>query len=301
MSDSHRQGNIVLVSIAVLVLFVVANLMADPADGAVPAPSELPVATTEPDPDPGADLTSDPESDRDVLVAAGELAVVTDRSGWEFVARPVGGIKDFTTDGISRGGYVNSCFIDFSDSAVLSSLPDQAIDSVVEWPFWNQYCPQFSDTAVSVQPVGSSHYHLGYVDETIRWCLDLETFGRPVDPDDAASACNPIDPLTEPRSGVQPHFENYSIRVLAYDTQTKDRVNFDLNQIRILSGQAEVCFVKTDLPWITAEPTDDPPGYCGDLEPGDWDVSESVVDAHEVRIYARSPNMSFTDLGVNTQ
>lgn len=299
MSDSHRQGDIVLISIAVLVLFIVANLLADPADGAVLGRAELAVATA--DPDPGADLTSMRGSDHEVLETAGELAVGTGRSGWEFVARPIGGVKGFTTGGGSPGGFFNSCFIDFNDSVVLSSLPDHAIDSVVEWPFWNQYCPQFSDTAVSVEPVGSSHYHLGYVDETIRWCLDLETFGRPVDPDDAASDCDPIDPLTEPRSGVQPHVENYSIRVFAYDTQTKDRVKLDLNQIRILSGQAEVCFVKTDLPWITAEPTDDPPGYCGDLGPGNWDVSESVIDAHEVRIYARSSNMSFTDLRIDTQ
>lgn len=41
MSDSRRQGNIVLVSIAVLVLFVISNMMADPAAGAVVASTDL--------------------------------------------------------------------------------------------------------------------------------------------------------------------------------------------------------------------------------------------------------------------
>lgn len=35
MSDSRRQGNIVLISVAILVLFAISNLMADPAAGAV--------------------------------------------------------------------------------------------------------------------------------------------------------------------------------------------------------------------------------------------------------------------------
>ena len=290
MSDSRRQGNIVLISVAVLVLFVISNLTADPAAGAVLGPADIEVVTTDPDPDP-----------ENVLVATGDLTFEADDRDWEFTARPLQPTKGFTFGGGTRGGFFNSCLVDFSDTAALSALPGNAIDSVVEWPYWNEYCPQASDTAVSVHPVGASHYHLGYVDDTIRWCFDLETFGKPVDPNNPASDCNPIDPLTEPRSGVQAHIEDYSIRIFAYDTQTKDRLTFDLNQIRILSGQAEICFVKSDLPWIAAEPTDDPPGYCGDLGPGNWDVSASVIDAYEVRIYARSPNLVFTDLGINAQ
>ena len=293
MSDSRRQGNIVLISVSILVLFVVSNLMADPAAGAVIASSDLKVATSEPDPDP--------DPDHGVLVATGDLTTRSEDTDWEFVARPIEPVRSFKVGGGTLHGYWNTCFVDFNESTVLSSLPDGAIDTFVYWPFWNQYCPQGSNTGISVQPVGNSHYHLGYVDETIRWCFDLETFGRPVDPDDPISDCTAIDPTTEPRSGIQPHVQDFSIRIFAYDTQTKDRLQFDLNQIRILSGQAEICFVKTDLPWITSEPTDDPPGYCGDLGPGNWDISESVVDAHEVRIYARSANMSFTDLGIRIQ
>ena len=122
----------------------------------------------------------------------------------------------------------------------------------------------------------------------------------PLDPSDASSNCSPIDPTTEPREAVQPHSQNYAIRIFAYQPATGDRVQFNLNQLRVLGGDAEICFVRTDLPWITSKPTDQPAGYCGDLEPGNWDISASVTDAYEVRLYSRSPNTSFTDIGINT-
>ncbi|MFV0256848.1 MAG: hypothetical protein ACK5PP_00150 [Acidimicrobiales bacterium] len=218
----------------------------------------------------------------------------------EIVPTPLRPGEVLTGPGRRTGGPFNACFVDFNDPVPISALPDHADNTFAYWPFWNQEC-LIDGTAVAVQPIGGQdglHFHLNYADPALRYCPDLGGFGRPVDPDDVLGPCEDIDPLTEPRSGVQPHQVDQGIRIFAYDIASRDRVPFDLNQIRVLGGAAEVCFVRTDLPWIAAEPTDDPAGYCGDLPPGNWDVADDVTDAYEVRVWSRSPSMSFTDVGV---
>jgi hypothetical protein len=205
---------------------------------------------------------------------------------------PLGPSQQLTTGPFANGGFNNTCFIDFDDDVIISTLPGQAANSFVTWPFWTQVCG-YDGVGIAVEPIGYWHYHLNYVDPPV-WCGDIGAFGH-IDDD---GVCHPIDPVTEPRSGIQPHSENFGIRIYAYDIDTKERVKFDLNQIRILGGDSEVCFQRTDYPWIAAEPTDDPAGYCGTVEPGSWDVSATVTDAYEVRVWSRSPLMSMTDLGI---
>ena len=242
MSQSRRQGNTLLISLGVFILFVLSNLITDPASG-TPAPLN----------DATRSVTVSTTATSTTTAAA---PVSTDRDGdFRFEATPIkprrSRIGSLTMSAKDDGNF-NHCLIDFNDASIIAQLPLQAVTTEVEWPYWNQYCPS-PDIAVAGHPVG-----------------------------------------------VQPDLINYPIRVFAYDINTKERIKFDLNQIRIVSGQAEVCFVKTDLPLIAAEPTDQPPGHCGDLGTGNWDVSASVVGAYEVRIYARSNKMSFNDLGIRT-
>ncbi|MFV0526210.1 MAG: hypothetical protein ACK5RL_17120 [Acidimicrobiales bacterium] len=292
MTESRYRANVTIVTgLALLLSLAGAAFGAAPVLGSEPAPPGGSFATV---PGPGPE----PESVRDADLHLEARSIPTDEP--DIVPTPIRPGGTLTGGGRRSGGGFNACFVDFNDPVPVSALPDHAIDTFAYWPFWNQEC-LIDGTAVSVQPIGAYegiHFHLNYADPTLRLCPDLETIGRPEDPADLLSPCDPIDPLTEPRSGVQPHQVDLGIRIFAYDIATRDRVPFDLNQIRVLGGEAEVCFVRTDLPWIAAEPTDDPAGYCGDLPPGNWDVSDDATDAYEVRVWSRSPAMSFTDVGI---
>ena len=154
-----------------------------------------------------------------------------------------------------------------------------------------------------IRPIGTtSHFHLGYEDPNIGLCSDLGTFGRFLDPGNPADGCEPIDALTEPRKGAQMHLPGLGVRIFAFESAPglDPRLQFNMNQIRVLSGEFEVCFVQSDGPWITSAPTNEHPGYCSTLGPGNWDVSAGVVDAYEVRIWALTDGAVFTDIGITT-
>jgi hypothetical protein len=216
-------------------------------------------------------------------------------------ARPFGTPMGHTgdlTNGRQPQGFINTCVIDFNNPNVIQYLPGQASDMRVYEHYYNDQCG-WDGIAIAVQPIRDNHFHMSYTDlEGLSLCQPSGQIGRLADPDDIFSTCTPIDPLTEPRSGVQAHSTNHGIRIFAYDISTRDRVQFDLNQLRIRQGQAEVCFQHTDIaPWITTDPASGPTGTCGMLSAGTWDVSDTVTDAYELRIWARSNNMVFTDLG----
>ncbi len=319
MTESKYRSNVGIIAVAILLLFTASTISADPASGHSRSQAgEALFATTEttigratagqadtyvaPTPlrPPGLveEFGTIPTTTRPGR-GPGGIKVVEPEDDFQFEARLIEPAKVLTNGG-ARPGFISNCFVDFNEDAVLQVLPYQAIHTVVEWPFWNEYCAGQPNIAIAVEPIGASHYHLNYVDKDLRWCTDLGTFGRPQDPADFSSPCDAIDPLSEPREAIQPHQTNYGVRVYAYHTQTKERLQFTMNQLRIVSGDSEVCFVRTDLPWIAAGPTDQPAGYCGDLGVGNWDVSATVTDAYEVRIYSRSPNNSFTDIGLAT-
>lgn len=269
---------------------------------------ERQTVTTEKTRPPGDLVANDPAPEVGILTAdkfvqpvarPGDLKTLSRGDDWK--AEPLGN-PDGLTIGGQAGGPANDCFVDFNDDSVLGILPNNAIDTFVYWPFWVQSCSAANE-AITIEPIGAeSHYHLGYEDPDISWCNDLGTFGRMQDPADPLTDCDPIDPVTEPRNGLHTHYVNWGVRVLAHESVPgpDPRLQFDMNQIRVLSGEVEVCFVRTDLPWITSEATDQASGYCGHLTPGSWDVSASVTDAYEVRIWARMPNTVITDIGITT-
>lgn len=310
MSESKYRSNVGIVAVAILILFVASSFGAEPASGysrgdvASTSPATIDTGATgelvgrvpvEPPSSSGDLQVSTPDPDR----RPGGLKVVGPEPDFQFEATPIA-VGEKLTLGGARHGFISNCFVDFNEDAVLQILPYQAIHTVVEWPYWGEYCEGLPDIAMTVKPIGAEHYHLNYVDKDLRWCSDLGTFGRPIDPENVGSSCSEIDPLSEPREAIQPHQLGYGVRVYAYNTDTGDRVPFTMNQIRVVSGTSEICFVRTDLPWIAAGPTDQPAGYCGELGVGNWDVSATVTDAYEVRIYSRSPDNSFSDIGLAT-
>ncbi len=288
MTESKYRSSVGTVAVAILLLFAASALTADPAAGRV---------------------RQDEPSNRDSLqierndVAdspAGGLKAFRPADDFEFLATPIDPSKGLVAASRRQPGFISNCYVDFNDDTVLQFLPFQAIHTVVEWPYWNQYCEGLPDIAISIEPIGMEHYHINYNDDDLRFCPDLGTFGRPLDPSNPVSACSEIDPLAEPREAIQPHLEGYGVRVFARNVATGERIPFTMNQIRVVSGSSELCFVRTDLPWITSAPTDQPAGYCGDLEVGNWDISATVTDAYEVRVYSRSPDNSFSDIGLAT-
>lgn len=293
MTESKYRSTVGIVAVAILLLFAASTFNADPAAGLV-RDDESSNAVAPVGDSLQIDRTDDPRPEPGGLKAIGRT------DDFEFVATPIGQAKGLAAGPGTKPGFISNCSVDFNDDTVLQFLPYQAIHAVVEWPYWNQYCDGLPDIAISIEPIGAEHYHINYEDHDLRFCLDLGTFGRPVEASDPLSACSEIDPLAEPREAIQPHSVGYAVRVYARNVATGERVPFTMNQLRIVSGNSEVCFVRTDLPWITAAPTDQPAGYCGDLGFGNWDVSATVTDAYEVRIYSRSPDNSFSDIGLAT-
>lgn len=302
----RSNGSIGLVTTAILTLFLLSSVVgADPASGHSGhfvqngqgqflaevghsrAANDLMIKTA-----PDTDGYAIAETGR-----SGDLKAPTVRDDdWEAV--PFGGTNKLTS-GRRQLNNGNDCFVDFNDQTVLQYLPDHAINTFVSNPFWIQQCDA-PDEAMRIRPVGTiSHFHLNYEDPAVGWCNDLGTTGRHID---GSAGCDSIDPVTEPRSGAQMHQTGLGVRLYAYQygPGPDPRLQFNLNQIRVLSGEFEICFVQSDGPWITAEPTDQHAGYCGTVGAGNWDLSAAVVDAYEVRIYSLTHDAVFTDVGITT-
>jgi hypothetical protein len=155
--------------------------------------------------------------------------------------------------------------------------------------------------------VEQNHYHLGYEDPKIGLCLSLGTFGRhdealPANPTDeelidwVSSPCTEIDPVTEPRSAIQPHSAGYSTQIFVYD-DGGEHLRFELSELQIVSGTSDVCHLPSG-PWEAAEPGGSP-WSCIELDAGYYDLSNIVDDAVEVRIEALSPNNEIDNIAVD--
>ena len=183
-----------------------------------------------------------------------------------------------------RGGRVlggASCEIDFDDDTAIGLLPDGAETTFAYSPWWNQLC---SGHYARVYPTDTDHLHLGYVDATIDVCVNAENpYDTPVGVFSRGDDCEPIDPVTEPRSSITVgHYANLHGRLDLIDAYGSDYTprSFTLERMRILSAPARVCYrMPPQGPWIAAEPVGpfDEPGlvYCwASLTPGLWDLSE---------------------------
>ena len=160
------------------------------------------------------------------------------------------------------------CEIDFDDDAAIALLPDGALDTFAYSPWWNQLC---SGHYARVQPTDTDHLHVGYVDATIDVCIDPENpYDTPVGAFSRGEDCEPIDPVTEPRSSITVgHYANLHGRLDLIDAWGSDYTPrpFTLERMRILSAPARVCYrMPPQGPWVVAEPVGpfDEPGlvYC---------------------------------------
>lgn len=183
---------------------------------------------------------------------------------------------------LTGGGRVNgtSCDIDFDDDAAIAWIPGGALDTFVLSPFWNQLC---GSKYARVYPTDTNHLHLGYVDASIGLCSDPDNpNGTPLGTFSRGEDCEPIDPVTEPRSSITVgHYADRRGRLDLIDANGFDDTPrpFTLERMRILSGPARVCYrMPPEGPWEAAEPVGpfDEPGlvYCwASLSPGLWDLS----------------------------
>lgn len=183
-----------------------------------------------------------------------------------------------------RGGGVQrhaACDIDFDDDAAIALLPDGAETTFAFSPWWNQLC---NDRYVRVYPTDTDHLHLGYVDDTIDLCVDADNpYGTPLGTFSRGEDCEPIDPVTEPRSWINVgHYADLHGRLELVDAYGSDYTPrpFTLERMRIRSAPARVCYrMPASGGWIAAAPVGpfDKPGlvYCwASLSPGLWDLSE---------------------------
>jgi hypothetical protein len=156
-----------------------------------------------------------------------------------------------------RGGSEStavSCEIDFDDDAAIALLPNGAIDTFAYSPWWNQLCGGFY---ARVYPTDTNHLHLGYADDSIDVCTDPgNPHGTPVGTFSRGEDCEPIDPVTEPRSHINVgHYPNLHGRLDLIDPIGSDykAQPFTLERVRILWAPAQVCYrMPPEGPWIAA-------------------------------------------------
>jgi len=214
-----------------------------------------------------------------------------------------------TTDSLKnpdRQTSYSDCVVDFNDKVVIGFLPDHAHDSFAEWPWWNQEC-EIDDRYIAVHPINESHFHLGYEDPRITYCVDLEELGKHEDyPPDVTSEdygawvvtpCEPIDPVAETRSHIAPHSADHAVQIFLYEDQPNVshgayKRPFTLNKIRIVRGTARLCYKKAG-DWLAAFPGDTTGWFCHEnLTEGFWDLSNTAYDVLEVHV------MSATDVNI---
>lgn len=182
-----------------------------------------------------------------------------------------------------RGGRMSrgaSCEIDFDDDTAIGLLPDGAETTFALSPWWNQLC---NGRYARVYPTDTDHLHLGYVDATIDLCINPENpYDTPLGVFSRGEDCEPIDPVTEPRSWINVgHYAHLHGRLDLVDAYGSDYTPrpFTLERMRIVSAPARVCYrMPPNGAWIAAAPIGpfDEPGlvYCwASLAPGLWDLS----------------------------
>ena len=186
-----------------------------------------------------------------------------------------------------RGGRVArgaSCEIDFDDDTAIGLLPDGAETTFAFSPFWNQLC---NGRYARVYPTDTDHLHLGYVDASIDVCVNpTNPYDTPLGVFSRGEDCEPIDPVTEPRSWINVgHYADLHGRLDLIDAYGSNYTSrpFTLERMRIRSAPARVCYrMPPNGPWIAAAPVGpfDEPGlvYCwASLAAGLWDLSEWTV------------------------
>lgn len=203
------------------------------------------------------------------------------------------GIGHLTTRPVTLG--TNNCTTTFDEDPAIDLLPNDALDTFVVAPWWNQQC---AGDWIRIYPsAGSNHYHLIYTDADVTNCLNADNdhdtpLGQIAR---GAEECEPIDPVTEPRS--------YINTMIGPDVLTVDHVDgdepgyprrpFTLRQITIKNHAAKLCF-KLGGAWEAAEPPAEgevPGTFCWDqLDPAAYDLTSYTEGSMYVTVTLADPD-----------
>ncbi len=187
------------------------------------------------------------------------------------------------------------CFVDFDDDLVLQyTIPNAAEDTFMT-NHWYQSCAGGSSyPAIAVEYLDYWHLHLGYEDPKVGPCSgDMTDWGRKSEPmpadDDLADwtflpCVTDIDPVTEPRSGISPHWPGHRTKVFAYEGHTDtEYLPFRMETLQVVDGEVEVCHLPPG-PIVAMNGGGGSPWQCVTVGEGYWNMSNLVDSAIEVRI-----------------
>jgi hypothetical protein len=185
----------------------------------------------------------------------------------------------------------SACVTTFDEDAAISWIPNGAKDTFVVSPFWNQQC---GDSWVRIRPTEINHFHLLYTDPDVDVCLNSENSnGTAIGEFSRGEDCDPIDPVTEPRS--------YAHTMLPGDVMNIERLNagdydiepFTFDRITIHHGSVRLCYtIVTDDLWLadaSVGPADGTGQYCwANLTTGTYDMSQYTSGSKLVTLKANS-------------
>ncbi len=276
------------------------------ADG----PSIAPPTTTPSDPiriaGPTTTTTTPPNGSASLAPSAGTPIVPPPPTGWP--PAPARGAKAPATIGSLTARPValgtNNCTTTFDEDDVIATLVDNALDTFLVSPWWNQWC---GGNVIRIYPsAGSNHYHLEYTDPDITNCLNADNeFGTPVGAfARGADLCEPYDPVTEPRSYIHTMVgaDVLTIENLDGDEGGYPRRPFTLRQITIKNHAVKLCF-KLDGPWEAALPPAEgevPGTFCWSrLEPATYDLTNYTGGSLYVTVTLAHPDHD-PNFGIDT-
>jgi hypothetical protein len=202
-------------------------------------------------------------------------------------------VADLKGTGKPVGSY--DCEITFDDDDAIDLLPDDALNTFVMSPWWNQHC---GDNWVRVYPSHIDHFHLTFADPNVTNCLNSD---NEYDTPYGAIArgeqeCEPIDPVTEPRGFAHSMVPTDVLNIERLKGQDYELSPFTLQRIKAVTNPIRLCFqIQTTTPWVAGLPPgpDDHPGqYCwSSLGVGTWDMSEYVKNAIRVTVKVADPGI----------
>lgn len=277
-----RRAAVALAATALATITLTAPAWAD-GGPAIASPPTTATPTSTPDRSAGSFATTPatPPTGSDALASApGTPIVPAPPSGWPpqrtGTTRTPSSTGDLTSRPVALG--TNDCTTTFDEDQAIDLLPNDALDTFVMSPWWNQQC---AGDWIRIYPsVGSNHFHLQYTDPDVTVCLNSDNdhgtpFGQIAR---GEQECEPIDPVTEPRSYINTMVgpDVLTIEVLDGDDAGYPRRPFTMRQITIKNHAVKLCF-KLGGPWKAAWPPAEgevPGVYCwNQLDPATYDLS----------------------------
>lgn len=297
---SRRRAAVALTAAALASMALTAPAWAD-GGPAMASPTTVTTATTSPPlrtVGTSSTTTAPPTGSGALAPAAGTPIVPPPPTGWPPAPTRSAATSPAPSGRLTTGsaslGTIN-CTTTFDEDESIDLLPNDALDTFVVSPWWNQQC---SGDWIRIYPsAGSNHYHLIYTDPDVTNCLNADNdhdtpLGQLAR---GAQECEPIDPVTEPRSYINTMIgaDVLTIERLDGDEPGYPRRPFTLRQITIKNHAAKLCF-KLGGPWEAAEPPAEgevPGTYCwNQLDPATYDLTSYTEGSMYVTVTLAHPD-----------